>query len=80
MFQNIRQVTINPHWKEEEERQPAENVKKPQMVNFCVFQDLLRENVLQAEAEGRQKRRDEADHVETDLCERCDEHSGDYGH
>lgn len=73
-------VHVDPHRQEHEQRQSTEHVQQPQMVDARVTQHLLREDVLQREADGGDERTDQADHVERDLGERGNGDAGDDRH
>lgn len=67
MLHHAEQIEVDPHRQEHEQRQSAQDVQQPQMVDVRLLQDLLGEDVLQREAHGGQQGGDEADHIEGQL-------------
>lgn len=62
-------VRVAPHRQEHEQRQAAEHVQQPQMMDARLAKHFFREDVLQRETDGGDERTDQAEHVERDLGE-----------
>ena len=63
MVDNSGEVEDDPNGQEHEEGEATKHVQEPQVGDVGVVQDLLAENILQAEATGGDQRAQQTHHI-----------------